>query len=183
MRPIGAWHRGVVLLDAPLHFREQRLLQRFGVIQRRLGVRVLVGQIGANFRVQRGRIAHHLAPVIRAQPRIVVGERHAVPDRSLGAALRARRGRQTGHALEHRSSAMMRRIAWPRWPKACGRAARRYPGAPRTSAPCRSCSNAAPWASGRRGKHGRDAPRSSGSVLRCAGSARNGPHARQPPDR
>jgi hypothetical protein len=101
---VRARHRGVVLLDASFHFGKQRFLQLFGVGERGLGVGVLGLEIAADLRVEHGRIAHHLAPIVRAQPGVVVRQRDAVPGRNLGVAFRARGRRQARCAIEHHDS-------------------------------------------------------------------------------
>ena len=103
-RPVRARHRGVVLLDAPLHLGEQRLLQRLGVRQRSLDVLVLGFEVTADLRIEQRRIAHHLAPVVGAQPRVVIDQRDAMPGRRLRVPLGLRRGRKAFGALEHAGS-------------------------------------------------------------------------------
>ena len=70
----------VVLLDPPLHLREQGVLQVGGVREPGLGMGVLRLEVGADRRVEHGGIAHHLLPVGGAQPGVVVGNRDAVPE-------------------------------------------------------------------------------------------------------
>jgi hypothetical protein len=84
-RPIGRGNRAVVLLDARLHFREQRVLQLLRVLERGLGVGVFRLQVGADVRIEQPGIAHHLLPVGRAQPTVLVHQLDTVPDGELGA--------------------------------------------------------------------------------------------------
>ena len=78
---IGRGHRGVVLLDAALHFRKQRVLQFARVGERRVRIGVLGFEIGANVRRQRRRIADHGLPVGVAQPAVLIRQRDAMPGR------------------------------------------------------------------------------------------------------
>ena len=104
-RPVRARHRGVVLLDAPLHLGKQRLLQRLGVRQRssRCSRSRLRDNRGSSDRAGR-RIAHHLAPIVGAQPRVVIDQRDAMPGRCRRVPLGLRRGRKAFGALEHAGS-------------------------------------------------------------------------------
>jgi hypothetical protein len=69
---------GIVLLDAPFHFLEKRLLERRRAGKGSLGIGVLRQQVTANILGEHRRIAHHLLPVHRSQPRIVVDPLNAV---------------------------------------------------------------------------------------------------------
>ncbi len=77
-RTVGGGHRAVVLLDPRLHFLEQGFLQGLGVGHGRFHVGVLGLEIGTDFAVEQRWIAHHLLPVGRPQPGVVVDERDAV---------------------------------------------------------------------------------------------------------
>ena len=146
-------NRRVVLLDPAPHLLEQRQPQAFDVGHRRRRVVVLRFEIGADFRGQHRRLAHHLAPVVGAQPRIVVGPRNAVTH------------------VRHRplcSDRCCHRLA-----AAGSRAGRlgitsgichRFP----VSVPCRSCSSAGQSVAARPRRRDRDATRRSHSALRCA---------------
>ncbi len=75
---------GVVLLDPALHLLEQLGLQRLGRGHHRRGVGVLRLQVRADLRLQRLGVEQHLAPVVVAQPGVVVGAHLAVLDDPLG---------------------------------------------------------------------------------------------------
>jgi hypothetical protein len=72
----GAVRRGdatVVLFDAAADFLVDRLLQRLGrLAEIGLVIGILGVEIGADFRVQRLGLLHHLLPVLRAQPMVRV---------------------------------------------------------------------------------------------------------------
>ena len=77
----GAVRRGygtVVLLDAALHFLEERFAKFGERFERFFRIGVLRFEIGANIAVERVRIAHHLAPVLVAKPGVVVDPDNAV---------------------------------------------------------------------------------------------------------
>ena len=71
-------HAGIILLDPPAHFRDQRLLQGGGVAEQAFGVAVLGLEIVPDIRIQQRGIAQHLLPVGILQPGIVVRDRDAV---------------------------------------------------------------------------------------------------------
>ncbi len=77
----GAVRRGygtVVLLDAALHFLEERFAKFGERFERFFRIGVLGFEIGADIAVERVRIAHHLAPVLVAKPGVVVDPDNAV---------------------------------------------------------------------------------------------------------
>ena len=96
--PIGVGHGRIVLLDAALHLGEQRFLQSLGVGERVLAIIVFGLQVGAYRRIELLRVAHHLAPVLRLEPGILVDEAQVVERALDGTLLRLRLGqRARGH--------------------------------------------------------------------------------------
>jgi hypothetical protein len=89
---VGARHRAVVLLDARLHLLEELRLQGLGRRHGRIGMGVLGLQVGADIRVEQTGIAHHLAPVVGAQPGIGVLAGLPVQGHPVGLTRRHRRG-------------------------------------------------------------------------------------------
>ena len=77
-RAVGLGHARIVFLDAPAHLGDQRLLQRLGRPENRLGVTVLRLQVRPDVGIEPRRVAQDLLPVCVLQPGIVVGERDAV---------------------------------------------------------------------------------------------------------
>ena len=80
---VSAIRRGdcrVVLLDAPLHLLEKRLLKQLGIGHGLLRVGIFRLEIGSHVRAERLRIAHDLLPVRHAQPGIIVDAFCAVMD-------------------------------------------------------------------------------------------------------
>ena len=94
--PVGRRHGAVVLLEAPLHLQEQLVLEPPGVGELGIAEGVLGLEIGADLRVERGRIAHHVLPVAGLEPGIVVDKLGAVPGRGAGM---ARAGRGLGEGV------------------------------------------------------------------------------------
>ncbi len=90
-RPVGRRHGAVVLLEAAVHLAEQLVLQGARLRELGLAVGVLGVEIGADLRVEHGRLAHHVLPVVGLQPGIVVDELDAVPGGDVGTARGARR--------------------------------------------------------------------------------------------
>src|SRR6266498_1228180 len=88
VRPIGVGRGRIVLLDAALHFGKQGFLQAFGVSERALAIIVFGFQIGAYRRIELKRIAHHLAPVLRLEPGILVDKAEVVEGALTGTLLR-----------------------------------------------------------------------------------------------
>ncbi len=78
VRTIRRRHAGIVFLDPPAHFRNQRLLQTGGVAEQAFGVVVFGLEIFANIGVQNRRIAQHFLPVRILQPGIVIGHGDAM---------------------------------------------------------------------------------------------------------
>ena len=77
-RTVRLRHARIVLLDAPAHLGDQRLLQRLHRPEDRLGVAVLRLQVRPDVGIEQRRIAQHLLPVVVLQPGIVVRERDAM---------------------------------------------------------------------------------------------------------
>ena len=78
IRPVIDRHGGIILLDAALHFRKQLFLKRLGVTHRRFHIGVFRFQMGADRRVEQGRVLEHGLPVIGPEPCIIVGAGNAV---------------------------------------------------------------------------------------------------------
>ncbi len=78
---VGSRHGGIVFLDAPAHFRDQRQAKCLDVGHGGGRVGVLRIEIGSNFRIERRGIAHDRLPVDGAEPAVVVGSRQAVMGR------------------------------------------------------------------------------------------------------
>jgi len=81
---IGRGHAGIVFLDPPAHFCDQRLLQVSGVAEQAFDIVVFRFQILANIGAEDGGIAQHLLPIRILQPRIVVGDRDAMVVKECG---------------------------------------------------------------------------------------------------
>ena len=94
---VGCRNGGIVLLDAALQLLKQRFLQRLGRCHRCIRICVLRLQIGPDLRIQRGGLAHHLLPIVRPQPGVVVRFGDAVMNGGGGALLRARGRIDLGH--------------------------------------------------------------------------------------
>ena len=77
---VGSRHRAVVFLDARPHLGVERLLQRRRVGQGALGIGVLGLEVGADLRIERRGVAHHLLPVVGAQPGVFIHQLDAVMD-------------------------------------------------------------------------------------------------------
>ncbi|OIQ72073.1 hypothetical protein GALL_463050 [mine drainage metagenome] len=71
-------HAGIILLDAPAHFLDQRLLQGAGVAEQAFGIVVLRFEIFSDIRAQDGGIAQHFLPVLILQPRVIIDHGDAV---------------------------------------------------------------------------------------------------------
>jgi hypothetical protein len=97
-RPIRLGHAGIVLLDAPAHFRDQRLLQRLGRPEHRLGIAVLCLEIGPDVGIEHSGVTQHLLPLLVLEPGIVVRQLDAVK-RALERTF-ARDGRHGGRVLQ-----------------------------------------------------------------------------------
>ena len=94
VRAIGRGHAGIVFLDPPAHFLDQRLLQGPGMAEQAFGIGVLRLEIFADIRVEDRRVAQHLLPVVVLQPGIVVGHGDAVQGKRMRPARRDRRRRE-----------------------------------------------------------------------------------------
>ncbi len=88
---VRSGHRGVILLDAALQFREQLLLQRRGAGHHRFMIGILAFEYGADIRRQNRGIMHHLLPVLGLEPMIIVVFLIAVPGFDTRTLFRARR--------------------------------------------------------------------------------------------
>jgi hypothetical protein len=71
-RTVGGGDGGVVLLDAALHLLEHRRLQGLGRGQHGLHIGVLGGQVRLDLRLDQGRVAQDLLPVVVLHPGVVV---------------------------------------------------------------------------------------------------------------
>lgn len=78
IRPVIDRHGGIVLLDAALHLFEQLFLKRLGVTHGRFHIGVFRLQMGADRRVEQGRVLEHGLPVIGPEPCVIVGAGNAV---------------------------------------------------------------------------------------------------------
>ena len=96
---IGRGHRGIILLDAALQLREELVLQRPGVGHDGFVIGVLALEEGADLCWQQGGIMHHLLPVRRFKPMIVVALLVAVPGFDARALVRPWRLRNIAHDL------------------------------------------------------------------------------------
>ena len=83
---IGGGDGAVVLLEAPAHLAEQVVLQAARFRQLRLAIGVLGVEVGADLRVEHGRIAHHVLPVGGLEPGVVVDQLDAMPGCYIGPA-------------------------------------------------------------------------------------------------
>src|SRR5690606_9116215 len=72
------WDGGIVLLDAPPHFSEQRALKLLGVGHERLLIGVLSLQMGADVGREPGGVLQYFLPVFGPEPGIVVNTSNAV---------------------------------------------------------------------------------------------------------
>ena len=90
-RAIRCRYGAVILLQAPLHLREERILQvtRIGELLFTEGIFGL--KIFADLRIECAGVAHHLLPVFGPEPRIVIAQCHAVPFGKMGPACSVRR--------------------------------------------------------------------------------------------
>jgi hypothetical protein len=86
-RAVGGGDGGIVLLDPCPHLGNEGVLQAGDVGSRRVGIGVLLVEIGADVGCQRCGLAHHLLPVVGPQPAVVVGARDAEMGRGHGATL------------------------------------------------------------------------------------------------
>ena len=77
-RAIGRGHGAVVLLEAAFHLGKQRFPQGGDIGHRGFGVGILGFEIGADVARKLGGLTHHLLPVVRPEPGIVVADRNAV---------------------------------------------------------------------------------------------------------
>jgi len=78
IRTVRRRHAGIVFLDPPAHFRNQRLLQAGCVAEQPFGVVVFGFEISTDIRVQDAGIAQHHLPVGILEPGIVVDDGDAV---------------------------------------------------------------------------------------------------------
>ena len=81
-RPVGDGHRGIVLLHAAAHLRDERVDQLRGRVQVRRRIRILRLEHGPDRRGQGIGVAQDVAPIVGAQPGVIVADRDAV-DRAL----------------------------------------------------------------------------------------------------
>ena len=84
--PIGGRDGAVVLLEAAAHLAEQVVLQPARLRQLRLAVGILGIEVGADLRVEHGRLAHHVLPVVGLEPRVVVDQFDVMPSGDVGPA-------------------------------------------------------------------------------------------------
>jgi len=73
-RPVGRRDGGIVLLDAPAHLGDEAALERLVRGEPRLRRGILAVEKGADGGIEHARVAHALAPVLGAQPRIGIDE-------------------------------------------------------------------------------------------------------------
>ncbi len=99
---IGRRHRTVIFLDAAAHFGKQCLLQRLGVRHRRLLVEVLRLQMGADRRIEDGRILEHRLPVVIAHPGVIIRARNTVTSVGYGSLGSDRGNRQVFEGRQFR---------------------------------------------------------------------------------
>ena len=88
---VGRRDRAVVLLEPALHLGEQLALQQVGVGKLRIAVGVLGIEVAADLGCELLGVAHHLLPVVVAQPGVIIDELDPVPGCRARAAGRDRR--------------------------------------------------------------------------------------------
>ncbi len=96
-RAIWRRHRAVILLQTPFHLCEELVLKGARIGELLLAESVLGLKITADLSIERCRVAHHLLPVVRPEPRIVIVQCHAVTLNGMGSTC-------SGGRLEGRTS-------------------------------------------------------------------------------
>ena len=72
IRTVRRGHAGIVFLDSPAHFSDQRFLQTVGMAEQAFGIGVFRLKILADIRIQNRGVAQHFLPVPVLQPRVIV---------------------------------------------------------------------------------------------------------------
>jgi hypothetical protein len=91
--PVGRGRLGVILLDAPPHFRDEGLAQRLGGRERLLAMGVLGFEQAGDIAGQGPRIAQGFPPILSREPCVIVLDDAAVEIAPHRLALRRRRRR------------------------------------------------------------------------------------------